>query len=288
MKILITGAKGLLGSHAVQHFSTRHEVHALVHSAPAETVPGVRYHLIDLAQDLTLLSLPAQVDAVIHLAQSSRFRDFPEHALDVFNVNVGSTARLLDYARRSQVKTFVLASSGGVYGAGEEAFKENATIPQHGLLGYYLASKLCAEVLAQNYASLLNVSVLRFFFIYGKGQKRSMLMPRLVDNVRAGLPITLQGGDGIRINPIHVSDAVQALEGSLQLTGSHTFNVAGSEILSMREIATTIGKAVGREPVFKVESVEPRNLTANIEAMRAALAVPRVKLAQGIGELLVP
>jgi UDP-glucose 4-epimerase len=288
MKILITGANGLLGSHAVQHFSTRHEVHALVHSAPAETLPGVRYHVIDLAQDQTMLSLPEQVDAVIHLAQSARFRDFPEQAMDVFNVNVGSTARLLDYARRSQTTTFVLASSGGVYGAGEEAFKENAAIPQHGLLGYYLASKLCAEVLAQNYASLLNVSVLRFFFIYGKGQKRSMLMPRLVDNVRAGLPITLQGGDGIRINPIHVSDAVQALEGCLQLTGSHTFNVAGGEILSMREIATTIGKAVGREPVFKVEPVEPRNLIANIEAMRASLAAPKVTLAQGVGELLVP
>lgn len=288
MKILITGANGLLGSHAVQHFSTRHEVHALVHSAPAETVPGVRYHVIDLAQDQVMQSLPEQVDAVIHLAQSARFRDFPDQALDVFNVNVGSTARLLDYARRSQAKTFVLASSGGVYGAGEEAFKENAAIPQHGLLGYYLASKLCAEVLAQNYASLLNLSVLRFFFIYGRGQKRSMLMPRLVDNVRSGLPITLQGRDGIRINPIHVSDAVQALEGCLQLTGSHTFNVAGSEILSMREIATAIGKAVGREPVFKVEPVEARNLIANIEAMRASLTVPRVDFAQGIGELLVP
>jgi UDP-glucose 4-epimerase len=287
MKILITGANGLLGSHAVRHFSAHHEVHALVHSATSEPVPSVTYHLIDLAKDHALKTLPSQVDAVLHLAQSSRFRDFPNQALDVFDVNVGSTARLLDYARNSQASTFVLASSGGVYGAGEEAFKENAPIPQHGLLGYYLASKLCAEVLAQNYASLLNVSVLRFFFIYGKGQKRSMLIPRLMDNIKAGLPITLQGHDGIRINPIHVSDAVQALEGCLKLEGSHTFNVAGGESLSMREIANVIGSAVECEPEFKVVSEEPRNLLANIEAMRASLTVPKVNFAQGINELLV-
>jgi UDP-glucose 4-epimerase len=288
MKILITGAGGLLGAQAVRQFVGKHDVHALVHSVPAKPVSDVSYYAIDLAKSYELDQLPKEIDAVIHLAQSARFREFPDQAADVFNVNVGSTARLLEYARRSGAKAFILASSGGVYGTGDEAFKENAAIPQNGQLGYYLGSKLCAEVLAQNYASLLNVSVLRFFFMYGKEQKRSMLLPRLVDFIRAGSPITLQGNDGIRINPIHVSDAVHALEGCLRLNGSHTFNVAGSEILSMREIARMIGKAVGREPEFKVEPVEPRHLIANIEAMQASLAVPQVQFQQGIGELLNP
>jgi nucleoside-diphosphate-sugar epimerase len=288
MKILITGAGGLLGSHAVKQLIGSNEIHALVHSAPVEAVPDVVYHVVDLAGSDGLGQLPDEIDAVIHLAQSARFREFPDQAADVFNVNVASTARLLEYARRSRARAFILASSGGVYGTGDKAFKENAVIPQHGQLGYYLGSKLCAEVLAQNYASLLNVSVLRFFFIYGRGQKRSMLLPRLVDNIRAGVPITLQGQDGIRISPIHVSDAALALESCLQLTGSHTFNIAGNEILTMREIAETIGRAVGREPVFQSDSVEPRHLIANIDAMKVALTVPKVRLAQGIGELLLP
>jgi UDP-glucose 4-epimerase len=288
MKILITGSGGLLGAQTVRQFTGKHEIHALVHSAPAEPLPEVCYHAIDLAKSDELNQLPDEMDAVIHLAQSARFREFPDQAADVFNVNVASTARLLEYARRSRVRAFILASSGGVYGTGENAFKENAAIPQHGQLGYYLGSKLCAEVLAQNYASLFNVSVLRFFFIYGRGQKRSMLLPRMVDNIRAGLPITLQGQEGIRVNPIHVSDAALAIESCLQLTGSHTFNIAGSEILSLREIAITIGHAVEREPVFQFDSVEPRHLIANIEAMKVALTVPKVALAQGIGDLLLP
>jgi UDP-glucose 4-epimerase len=286
MKILITGAGGLLGNHAAKQLAARYEVHAVVRSGPVEPIPGIAYHAIDLAEIGGLAALPKQIDAVIHLAQSARFREFPREALDIFNVNVASTARLLDYALHSNARTFILASSGGVYGAGEAAFKENAAIPQHGQLGYYLGSKLCAEVLAQNYASLLNVSVLRFFFMYGKGQKRSMLIPRLIDNVRNGQPITLQGRNGIRINPIHVSDAVNALESCLGLFGSHTFNVAGQEVLSMREIAQTIGRAVGREPVFSIEPTEARHLTANIEAMRQSLVTPRVTFAQGVCELL--
>lgn len=286
MNILITGANGLLGVHAVKQLVAQHQVHALVHSAPLEPVAGVTYHVIDLSGDWSTESLPSALDAVIHLAQSSRFREFPEQAMDVFGVNVASTARLLDYARISGARHFILASSGGVYGAGDGAFKENSLIPHHGQLGYYLGSKLCAEVLAQNYSSLMNVAVLRFFFMYGEGQKRSMLVPRLIDNVMAGQPITLQGCDGIKINPIHVSDAVAALEHCLKLEGSHTFNVAGAQVLSLRDIAGIIGEAVWRTPVFKVEEVEPRHLIANIDALSESLIAPRVPFAQGILELI--
>lgn len=272
--------------HAVSQFAQQHHVYAVVHSMPAQPLPGVIYHEVDLSSDWSPKALPTSIDVVIHLAQSSHFREFPEQAMDVFGVNVASTARLLDYARTAGARHFILASSGGVYGAGDEAFRENSPIPHHGQLGYYLGSKLCAEVLAQNYSSLMNVAILRFFFMYGKGQKRQMLVPRLVDNVIAGNPINLQGKDGIKINPIHVSDAAAALEGCLKLEGSHTFNVAGAQTMSMREIAGLIGQAVGREPVFKIDACEPRHLIADIGALSDSLVVPRVSFAQGIMELI--
>ncbi|SDT90934.1 Nucleoside-diphosphate-sugar epimerase [Geopseudomonas guangdongensis] len=272
--------------HAVSRFAAQHHVYAVVHSMPARPLPGVIYHKVDLSSDWSPKALPSSIDTVIHLAQSSRFREFPEQAMDVFGVNVASTARLLDYARTAGARHFILASSGGVYGAGDEAFRENSPIPHHGQLGYYLSSKLCAEVLAQNYSSLMNVAILRFFFMYGKGQKRQMLVPRLVDNVLAGNPISLQGEEGIKINPIHVSDAVAALEGCLTLEGSHTFNVAGTQTMSLREIAGVIGQVVGCKPVFKIDASEPRHLIADIGALSESLVVPKVSFAQGIMELI--
>ncbi|SCX36173.1 Nucleoside-diphosphate-sugar epimerase [Pseudomonas sp. NFACC25] len=286
MNILISGANGLLGAHSVAQLVARHQVHAIVHTAPDVPLAGVNYHVLDLSQAWSPQLLPTSVDAVIHLAQSSRFREFPDQALDVFGVNVASTARLLDYAKSAGARHFILASSGGGYGAGNEAFKENAQIPHPGQLGYYLGSKLCSEVLAHNYASLMNVTVLRFFFMYGKDQKRSMLVPRLIDNVMSGQAITLHGNDGIKINPIHVSDAVAALEHCLGLEGSHTFNVAGTEVLSLRDIAGIIGTAVGRDPIFNIEEIESRNLIANIDSLSESLITPRVSFAQGILELI--
>ena len=72
----------------------------------------------------------------MHLAQSPRYRDFPEGALDVFEVNVGSTQRLLDWACRQGVKRFIYASSGGVYGHGEAPFEEDVPIKVAATLGH--------------------------------------------------------------------------------------------------------------------------------------------------------
>lgn len=272
----------------MQSLASTWEVVALSRNFKGSPLPNVRYLDFDLAGDSGDWNFASDIDVIIHLAQSDRFRDFPSGASDVFDVNIYSTARLLDMARQIGVQRFILASSGGVYGTGDFAFSENSSITDHGELGFYLGSKLCAEVLARNYASLFDVSILRFFFMYGRDQKRSMLIPRLVDSVLKGRAIHLQGPDGIRINPIHVSDAVRAVEGCLALEGSHTFNVAGDEVLSLREIGQIIGEVVDRPPVFTEEDAVSRSLIGDIQAMKASLCVPKVDFAHGIRDLIAP
>ena len=234
-RVLITGIQGLLGRHLA---STLNDQDFVIHGVTRGKTHGpksfIDYLTIDLASDWSIKSLPKQCDVVIHLAQSASFRDFPNSALDIFKVNIESTARLLDYARQAGVKKFVYASSGGVYGNSSQAFKENAPIVPPGKLGYYLGSKACGEILVQSYASNFDVVVVRPFFIYGPGQKRSMLIPRLFDSVATGKPITLQGDSGIRINPIHVEDAASAVAAAIDLNESAIFNVAGSSVLSIR------------------------------------------------------
>lgn len=286
-RILITGANGLLGRHAVASFSQKYKIHAVVRRLPEKTVPGVDYHVLDLAQPIVNSKLPEKMDTVIHLAQSDSFREFPDKASDIFNVNVGATANLLDYSYKSGVKTFILASSGGVYGTSSNAFHEDFPLTQHGDLGFYLGSKLCGEVLAQSYMAQMDVITLRFFFMYGAGQKRSMLIPRLVDNISNGQPINLDGTDGLRINPIHVSDAVAALEASLGVGSSSIINIAGPEVLSLRDISNLIGQRLQKDPVFKHTNAEPKHLVANIDNMKSKLVSPRVTVEMGIQDVLI-
>jgi len=284
-KILVTGANGLLGKHSLEAFASRYDVHAIVRKMPQDVLPGVTYHLHDMKTDWSTDELPNGVHTIFHLAQSELFRDFPEHALDVFNVNVTSTVKLLDYARNTGVKNFVYTSTGGIYDSSIEAVTENSSINTFGLLGNYFATKLCSEILTHNYTTYFNVTLLRLFFMYGKGQKRSMLIPRLVDNVRFGKPITLSSNGGIQINPIHVSDVVNLLEKLLFAKGSFTFNVAGPQILTLKQIAEIIGQQMGKEPIFAVDNKLGNNCIANIDLLQNLIYRPINKLEDRVSEL---
>jgi nucleoside-diphosphate-sugar epimerase len=152
-----------------------------------------------------------------------------------------------------------------------------------GDLGFYLGTKLCAEVLVENYTPYLNVVVLRLFFVYGPGQRKSMLIPRLVKSVAEERPITLQGRHGIRMNPTYVSDAVAAVRRSLDLQGNHKINVAGPEVLSLREIGEVIGKLMGIKPAFQSQpGPEPQHLIGDISKMTEMLGPPVVGFEEGM------
>lgn len=285
--ILITGGTGLIGAEVIRRIGTEHAIYAV--SRRQNNLLSMKTRIIscDLSKPFDDSLFPAEIDAVIHLAQSEHFRDFPARAADVFNVNTRATFQLLDYARRAGARTFIYASSGGVYGSGASGFDENTPIVARSGLGFYQSSKLCSEILADNYTSLMNVIMLRFFFVYGPEQKPSMLIPRLVESVRNGTPISLQGESGIRINPTYVSDAADAVIGSLALIDSHKINIGGPDVLSLREIATEIGEQVGREPVFSIDKqTQPGHLIGDIGKMRSLLFSPKISFKKGIADLI--
>lgn len=288
VRILVTGANGLLGRNLSNRLLAEgFEVYAVTKVPPKDPIEGAEYIPIDLSTNWSLNVLPRKIDKVIHLAQSEKFRDFPENAFDVFKVNIESTAKLLDFSKSNSVSQFIYTSSGGVYGNGTRALDENSPINPPGKLGYYLGSKTCGEILVQSYASVFKVLVLRPFFMYGKEQNRSMLIPRLLDYVKSGKPISLQGDSGIRINPIHVEDASQAIVAALSLDKSATFNIAGPEVLSIREICESMGKYLVKEPIFEYQPGKPSDLIADISAMGKKLHEPQRKLLLNLDDVTV-
>ncbi len=279
-RCIITGASGLIGSRLVAALAQDWELHAVGRRKP--TAANVEWHRMDLSVGVDATRLPAHADAVVHLAQSEHFREFPAHAAEVFQVNTFSVLRLLDYARAAGARTFVYASSGGVYGPGDASLNETAPLPTEGNLGFYLATKVCSEIVAQNYADSLNVVILRFFFVYGPGQRPSMLVPRLIESVRTGRPIVLHGTNGLRLNPVYVDDAASAVTRALSLQRSYKINVAGPEVVNLRELGERIGRAIGRTPVYRSENEKPRHLVGDISRMCELLVPPRVRLDEGL------
>lgn len=287
MRILITGATGFLGGRLLRSLAGRHEVWAITRRRPEQTWPDGRILIQDLAAESWTAELPSAIDAVVHLAQSPEFRDFPNRAANIYGVSAAATMRLLEWAQRAGARHFVLGSTDGLYGSSGNPVREADPIPDHrSQLGFYFATKRASELLAMQYASQFHVAVLRFFFIYGAGQSERMLLPRLVGSVRAGRSVLLQGEDGIRLNPIHVDDAVRAIERTFDLQESRIFNVAGPQTASLREIANSIGRAVDCPPVFDIDkTVTPAHLVADIGRMTGALGAPSIRLDRGIAEL---
>jgi nucleoside-diphosphate-sugar epimerase len=284
---LVTGAAGLLGRATVDALADEGvDVHALVRSGEQAFRDDVVFHEADLANPLSDASLPARVDAVFHLAQAREFRDFPGSAPSVFSINVASTAFLLDYAFRIGATNFVYASSGGVYrGRPGGPLAEDEPVQSPEDLGYYLATKLSCESLVASYSGRFATAALRYFFIYGPRQERSMLIPRLYDRVRLGEPLALQGEDGMRINPVHVSDAAAATVAASRLEGSTTVNIAGPQTLSLREIGELFGRDLDREPVFEQGEGTASDLIASTAKMAELLRPPVIGLSDALADI---
>ena len=286
--VLITGANGLWGMSVTRSLLKRgHRVFALVRDSTAIKHENLTPVPADLATSWDVCCLPRRADVVIHLAQSNRFRDFPEGSEDVFNVNISTTAKLLDYARRAGASQFIYASTGGVYSPAPGQLDENAPIHDQGRLGSYFGSKLCGEILVHSYRPYFTTTILRPFFIYGPGQKRSMHLARIFDHVRSKEKVQLQGSQGISINPIHVEDAAAVVLAVMARPLSAVVNVAGRDVYSIRQIAEAIGQFLGAEPRFEISDTPADNLIADISLMQSALFQPTRSLMEHIADVAI-
>ncbi len=289
MKVLVTGATGFLGKAVVAFLALEHEVFALARQdAPPGLASRVAWHKADLsspslARDLDR-SLPPDLEAVIHLAGVvGAGAEVSPELLRVTNVR--ATETLAGWARARRVGRFLFASTGGVYGYRREAVAETA---QPTPRDPYAQSKADAEAVCQRILGPAAV-LLRLYFPYGPGQPKQRLIPRLIASVRERREITVYNGGAPRLNPIYLDDAVAFVGRALVLPGvPPILHLAGTEVVSISDLAGLIGELLGIAPVFRHEQ-DPAisNLIANTSLTCRALHLrPSWTLRQGLAETI--
>lgn len=288
--MLITGATGFVGGHLIKILVEDHEVFCLVRQRE-QLIAKIDKHDLekcvlingDLSQPLDIRSLPPKLDAIIHLACA---RDpFPEEATRFFRASTGSTQELLEYGRRAGITHFIYASSGSVYGFGPSPFRES---DPPNLLDFYAVNKYCSELLVNAYKDYFYTCILRLFFPYGPSLVNRRI-PMIAERVIQGRPVSLVNNGQPRINPIYIDDLVKIIEASLWLNRSVTVNVAGDEVINMKELAELIGELVGQCPVFE-NSVDPSisDLIGNNELMHKLFPLEKLtSLREGLKRMLV-
>ncbi len=260
MRILLTGATGLIGREVVRQAPADWELVAVGRPQADLTDPGFA------------AALPTDVDAIVHLAQARDYRDFPECAPGVVAVNVTATAALLDHAARCDAQV-LLASTATVYEPRPAPLDEDAPVRVRSI---YAASKRSAELLAVPYATRVPVRALRIFTTYG-AVRDGRLVADLIHRVSSARAVTVQGERGLMTSPIHASDVARAVIAAVRrppaLGALDLVNVGGRP-QGIRDMAQAIGRVLGREPVFEARAGDPPSFVADRAKCARVLGVP--------------
>jgi UDP-glucose 4-epimerase len=110
--------------------------------------------------------------------------------------------------------------------------------------------------------------IVRSFFIYGVGQRRDILISRLIYNIDNYKEIEINGEEGIKINPIYVTDAANAIANILNLEGEYIINIAGNEIICLKNLCLLIGELLSKKTIFRIVNTYKNDLVADIEFMK--------------------
>ncbi len=285
-KYAIIGASGLIGSHLTRKLVESASVYAFSRSPLPFTHSNLNWVKCDLQRNTIVNQIPKDTQTIIYLAQSEYFRDFPSKALEIFNVNVNRYLEVLEYATKNNIAHVMYASSGGVYAQQNRQFAEEDKLALSEELGFYLGSKICAETISSSFSTILNLQVIRFFFVYGQGQKENMLIPRLIKSIKEEKSIQLEGENGVTINPVYVDDAVSAITLLLNLHKSEIYNVGGDIDYSLREICVTIGNVLGITPRFEVKNGHEKKICGNTKKIKNSGWIPKVSLEEGLRNVI--
>ncbi|WP_028644637.1 NAD-dependent epimerase/dehydratase family protein [Nocardioides sp. URHA0020] len=164
------------------------------------------------------------------------------------DANVSATQRLLEASRESSsLKAFVYASSSSVYGDAERYPTRESDRPTP--LSPYGVTKLAAEHLCVLYAKNFGVPTtsLRYFTVYGPGQRPDMAFHRFVRAAISDESLTVFGtGEQVR-EFTHVSDIVAAniLTARAELPGGTVINLSGGSAVSVNEVLDQIADIHG-------------------------------------------
>lgn len=201
--------------------------------------------------------------AVVNLAARAGVRASVADPETYYRTNTLGTLYLLEACRRHGVRKFLLASTSSAYGgASAMPFREDADTSRP--LSPYAASKLAAETLAYTYHRLhgLDVSVPRYFTVYGPAGRPDMSVFRFIRLVAEGEPIVVYGDGRQERDFTYVDDIARGTVAALRPLGYEIVNLGSDRPVPLSQVIETIGQLLGREPTIVRRDAHPADVPA--------------------------
>ena len=254
--------------------------------------PGFEFRRADIrdAQAVSAVFASAELDAVINLGAKTGVRASVEAPRLYAETNYMAVINLLESCKDRGVGKFVQASTSSVYGSDTPTPFQEAS-PSATPLSPYAASKKAAEELCYTYHHLhgLDVTVLRFFTVYGPAGRPDMSVYRFIKAIVEEEPITLYGDGGER-DFTYVDDVARGVVAATVPVGYRIVNLGGGRPVRISSLILMIERMVGRQAqtvVVPRPAADVDSTCADISEARALLSwQPAVALQTGVAETL--
>ena len=287
MKILVTGSCGYVGSSLIPYLL---EEGYVIDSYDVEWFgndlnnhPNLNHYKKDI-RDIDHDDFK-DIERVVHLANIANDPGVELNETLSWEVNVLSTQRLAEKASQANVKQFIYASSGSVYGVKEDekVTEDLELVP----ISAYNKTKMVAERVLLSYQNKMQVINVRPATVCG-------LSPRMRLDVSVNLlthqalregVINVFGGNQIRPN-IHIKDMIRVYEHFLKNMddiSSGNYN-AGFENISIMDIAERVSKKIGAK-INITSSNDPRSYRLNSDKLVSTGFKPEFSVDNAIEEI---
>lgn len=230
-------------------------------------------------------------DAVINLAARAGVRQSVENPWVYVDTNMTGTLNLLELCRKVEIPKFILASTSSIYGANpplptpEEASSDRP-------LQAYAASKKGAEAMSHAFHFLygIDVTVVRYFTVYGPAGRPDMSMFRFVQWITEQRPLRLYGDGEQKRGFTYVDDIARGTILALKPLGYEIINLGGHEVVTMNELIRMMEAQIGKPALTEHFPANPADMLANwadvSKARRLLGWTPEVSLADGVSRLV--
>jgi len=288
---LVTGAAGFIGSGVASRLLDRGDAvvgidnlndfysRALKEQRLQDLLvrPSFQFHKVDIESfvDVAALFEKYRFQAVYNLAARAGVRYSLENPWVYMRTNADGTLNLLEAMRRNSVVKMVLASTSSLYAGLPMPFREDS--PVNTPISPYAASKKAAEMMAYTYHRQygLDISVLRYFTVFGPAGRPDMAPYGFIEKVRQGIPLTMYGDGSQTRDFTFVDDICRGTLLAEKPLGYEIVNLGGGNTpISLSEFLSWIETLVGRRAIIErqpANGADMRDTMADIAKARSLL-----------------
>lgn len=191
-------------------------------------------------------------DTVFNLAARAGVRYSMENPEIYYSTNTLGTLNLMDCMREFGVKKMVLASTSSIYAGQKMPFKEDLAVNEP--ISPYAATKKAAELMcfAYNYLYGLDITVVRYFTVYGPAGRPDMSIFRFIRWIKEGKKLEIFGDGSQSRDFTYVDDIARGtILAGKKMLGYQIINLGGGKNpIAMNTIISSLEKLIGKKAEF--------------------------------------